>query len=84
MKIEVVGTGCPTCKKLYELTVKAAELIGDDVTVEYTSEAAGMKRLMELGLMSSPAVVVNGNVAMVGFQPNVESIKNRILEALKQ
>jgi len=42
-----------------------------------------MRRLMELGLMRSPALVVNGKVAMIGYEPSVNSIKDRILEAAK-
>lgn len=83
MKIEVIGTGCPTCKQLYALTLRAAERIGNEAEVEYVAEAAGMKRLMELGLMRSPALVVNGKVAMVGFEPSIDGIKDRILEAAK-
>jgi hypothetical protein len=40
-----------------------------------------MKRLMELGLMRSPALVVNGNVAMVGYEPSVDGIKDKLLQA---
>ena len=83
MKVEVVGTGCPTCKQLYALTLRAAERIDDEVNVEYVSETAGMTRLAELGLMRSPVLVVNGKVAMVGYEPDIESIKNKILEAAK-
>lgn len=83
MKIEVVGTGCPTCKQLYALTLRAAGRIGDDVKVEYVAEAAGMKRLLELGLMRSPALVVNGKIAMIGYEPSIDGIKERILEAAK-
>lgn len=79
MHIEVVGTGCPTCKQLYALTLRAAERIGDDTEVEYITEAAGMKRLMELGVMRSPALIVNGKVAMVGYEPNIDGIKEKIL-----
>jgi len=74
MKIEVIGTGCPTCKQLYALTLRAAERIGDDAKVEYVSEAAGMKRLIELGLMRSPALAVNGKVVLVGFESSIDKI----------
>ena len=83
MKIEVVGSGCATCKQLYALTLRAAERIGGETSVEYVAEAAGMKRLMELGLMRSPAVVVDGKVAMVGYEPSIDAIKDKILGAAK-
>ena len=81
MNIEVVGTGCPTCRQLYALTLRAAERIGSEAKVEYVSEQAGMKRLMELGLMRSPALVVNGKVALVGYDPSIDNIKNLIVKA---
>lgn len=83
MNIEVVGTGCPTCKQLYALTLRAAEQIGDHAKVEYVAEEAGMKRLMELGLMRSPALVVNGKVALIGYEPSIDGIKDKILAAAK-
>ena len=83
MNIEVVGTGCPTCRQLYALTLRAAERIGKEAKVEYVSEQAGMKRLMELGLMRSPALVVNGKVALVGYEPSIDGITDRILEAAR-
>jgi len=79
MKIEVIGTGCPTCKQLYALTLRAAGRIGDHASVEYVTETAGMKRLMELGLMRSPALAVDGKVVLVGYESSIDTIKNLIL-----
>lgn len=80
MKIEVVGTGCPTCRQLHELTKRVAAEIGPEASVTYLTNQEGMKRLMELGLMQSPALVVNGRVAMIGYNPSPQKIKNLILE----
>jgi small redox-active disulfide protein 2 len=79
MKIEVIGTGCPTCKQLYALTLRAAERIGAEAKVEYIAEAAGMKRLMELGPMRSPALAVDGKVVLIGYEPSNERIQDFIL-----
>lgn len=79
MKIEVIGTGCPTCKQLYALTLRAAERICAEAKVEYIAEAAGMKRLMELGLMHSPALAVDGKVVLIGYEPSIDRIKDLIL-----
>lgn len=83
MHIEVVGTGCVTCQNLYGITKKAAADIGPDAEVVYKSNQEGMKRLMELGLMSSPALVVDGKLAMMGYSPSIQKIKNAILETAK-
>ena len=80
MRIEVVGTGCATCKQFYALTLRAVERIGGEAKVEYVAEAAGMKRLMDLGLMRSPVLVVDGKVAMVGYEPSIDAIKDKILQ----
>lgn len=73
MQIQVLGSGCPTCKKLYELTKKAAIELGIVEEVEYITDVT---RIIELGVMSSPVLTVNGKVAMVGFTPSLEKIKD--------
>ena len=83
MTIQVLGSGCPTCKKLYEITEKAAGDMGLDTKVEYVTGAEGMQKIIELGAMSSPLLVVNGEIAMIGFNPDVEKIKEKIQSQLQ-
>jgi hypothetical protein len=78
MKIQVLGSGCPTCKKLYEMTVLAAQELSLSDPVEYLTGDAGTSKIIELGIMSSPVLTVNGNPVMVGFTPDIEKIKNLI------
>ena len=80
IQIEVVGTGCATCQRLHEITQRVAVEIGPEAVVSYIANQDGMRRLLALGLMQSPALVVNGRVAMVGFNPSTEKIKALILE----
>jgi small redox-active disulfide protein 2 len=75
MKIEVLGSGCPTCRKLYEITKKAAEELGIKDEVEYISGQKGIERLIELGAMSSPAIAVDNKLVFVGYTPDIERIK---------
>jgi small redox-active disulfide protein 2 len=75
MKIEVLGSGCPTCKKLYEITKKAAEELGIKDEVEYVSGPKGIERLIELGAMTSPAIAINNKLVFVGYTPDIERIK---------
>lgn len=82
MKIKVLGSGCTTCKKLYDLTQKVVSEMKLQSTVEYISGAEGMTKILELGAMSSPVLVVNEKVAMVGFTPNAEKIKQKIQDLL--
>lgn len=79
MKIQVLGSGCPTCKKLYELTKQAAKELSIAEEVEYITD---IREILSMGLMSSPVLAVNGKPALVGFVPNVQEIKKSILKAL--
>jgi small redox-active disulfide protein 2 len=75
MKIQVLGSGCPTCKKLYELTKEAVKQLGLDADVEYSTDVS---RIIEMGVMSSPVLAVDGKPVMVGFLPDMEKIKKAI------
>lgn len=78
MMVQVLGSGCPTCKKLYEITQKAVGEMGLETEVEYVTGAEGMKRIIELGAMSSPVLVVDGKIAMMGFVPDATVIEQKI------
>lgn len=84
MKIQVLGSGCPTCKKLYEMTQKVVKTIDEAAEVDYLTGAEGSMRIIELGLVSSPVLVVNDQVAMVGFLPNEAKIYQAIMAAAKK
>jgi len=83
MKIQVLGSGCPTCKKLYEITQKAVTEMGIKEKVEYLSGSEGMQALIEIGSMTSPVLAVNGTVVMSGFTPDIEKIKKVINTGIK-
>lgn len=74
MLIKVLGTGCPSCKALYE-SVK--NVVGDNknIKVEYITDITAM---LEAGIMSSPALVVEDEVVSVGRVPSEEEIKGYI------
>lgn len=76
MEIKVLGTGCAKCKQL-EKTVRAAvDEMGLDATVEKVTE---LTDIMEYGLMSTPGLVVNGEVRLAGRLPKLAEVKS-ILE----
>ena len=78
MKIQVLGSGCPTCQKLHEITERAVKEMSLETTVEYLTGNEGTSKIVELGIMSSPVLVVNDKPVMVGFTPDIEKIKNLI------
>ena len=78
MKIQVLGSGCPTCKKLYEMVKLAVSEIDENIEVEYLVGAEGIEKIIELGAMSSPVLAVNDKV-ITNFGNSVESIKEKII-----
>jgi len=80
MKIQVLGSGCPTCKKLFELTKKAVEELELKTEVEYITD---IQKIIEMGVMSSPVLAINGKPALAGSLPDIEKIKNMIKENIK-
>jgi len=74
MKIQVLGSGCPTCKNLYELTKTAVKELDIDAEVEYSTD---ISKIIELGVMESPVITINGKIALLGSH-NLEKIKEII------
>lgn len=75
MKIQVLGSGCPTCKKLFELTKQAVAELNLKTEVEYITD---IQKIVEMGVMSSPILAINGKPAITGFLPDVKKIKEAI------
>lgn len=78
MKIQVIGSGCPTCQKLHEVVLKAAQALNLEKQVEYVSGPAGITKIIELGAMSSPVLAIDDQIVMTGFNGDVEKIKSLI------
>ena len=75
-EIKILGTGCPKCNKLEEQSRKAAEEAGVEFTVEKISD---INKIMEYGVMTTPALVVDGVVKSSGKVPSVEDIKKLLV-----
>jgi small redox-active disulfide protein 2 len=82
MKIQVLGSGCSTCKHLFEITKKVIDEMGLVTEVEYITGDKGIQKMVELGAMSSPVLAVNDHIAMTGFTPDIETVKEKIKKAL--
>ncbi len=71
-KLQILGTGCPKCKKLAE----NAEAAAKDLGVEYSLEkVTDINEIMKFGVMVTPALVVDGKVEVVGKVLSPEQIK---------
>ncbi|MFH1447276.1 MAG: thioredoxin family protein [Candidatus Micrarchaeota archaeon] len=71
MKIEILGTGCPSCKQLEENARKAAQELGQEAEIVKVTE---IDRIISYGVMTTPALVVDGEVKGSGIA-SVEEIK---------
>lgn len=75
MKIEILGTGCPKCKKLYEITKEAVKETGSDAEVVKVED---IQQIMNMGVMMTPAIAVDGQVKASGKIPKIDDIKKWI------
>ncbi|GIK83970.1 MAG: redox-active disulfide protein 2 [Patescibacteria group bacterium] len=80
MKVQVLGSGCPTCKKLYEITREVISELPETVELEYLTGIKGTSKIIELGAISSPVLAVDNKIAMVGFSPDKKKIKAAIVK----
>jgi small redox-active disulfide protein 2 len=71
MKIEVLGTGCAKCKTLYENVRKAVEESGKNAEIVKIED---IPSIMKYGVMSTPALVVDGQVKFSGKVASVAEI----------
>lgn len=76
MKIQVIGSGCPTCKQLCEDTEKVVKELEIDAEVEYISDVT---KLIEIGEMTGPVLTVDGKTVLVGGGKSEEEIKNALV-----
>ncbi len=74
-KIEILGTGCPKCKKLIALTTEAANQLGMECNIEKVED---IQKIMTYGIMMTPALVVDGKVKVTGKVPPVNEIMKLI------
>jgi small redox-active disulfide protein 2 len=75
LKIQVLGSGCPTCKKLFELTSRAVKELGIETEVEYIT---AIEKIIELGVMQAPVLAINNKPVLVGTLPDLQTIKDLI------
>ena len=77
MEIKVLGTGCPKCKALEKTVINSlAEL---DIAAN-VSKVEDIIKIMEYGVMRTPALVINGKVVLSGYVPSTNEIKNIITQ----
>ena len=73
MKIEVLGTGCPKCKKTTELMERMIEELGLDAELVHVSS---VNAIVSRGVMMTPAVVIDGEIKFEGRIPDETTVRS--------
>ena len=71
MEIKILGTGCPKCKRLEQLTHEAAQEAGVQATITHVTN---MQQIMAYPIMSTPGLVINEQLRSSGRLPRKEEI----------
>lgn len=72
MKIEILGTGCPKCKKTYAIISEVVEELGVDATIEKIED---INDIVAKGVMITPAVMIDGVVKVEGKVPKKKEVE---------
>ncbi|WP_144212462.1 thioredoxin family protein [Shewanella donghaensis] len=80
MKIEILGSGCKKCSNL----AADVEQVAHELSMEFTIEkVTDMAIILEYGVMSTPAIAIDGNVVAAGAVPSHAEIKQLLNQASK-
>lgn len=74
-KLQILGSGCAKCNKLQDLSEQAAKELGVEYTIEKVKD---LNKIMDFGVMITPALVVDGEVKIAGKVPSLDEIKKMI------
>jgi len=72
IKLQILGTGCPKCKKLAENAEAAAKEVGIEYKIEKVTD---INKIMKFGVMMTPALAIDGEVKVAGKVLSPEDIK---------
>ncbi len=73
--LQILGTGCPKCKKLAEDTEKAAKALGIEYKMEKVTD---IKAIMSFNVMMTPALAVDGKVKAWGRIPSADELRKML------
>ncbi|MFB3925709.1 MAG: thioredoxin family protein [Syntrophales bacterium] len=76
-RLQILGPGCAKCKKLAEDTEKAAKALGLEYEIEKITD---IREMVKFGVLSTPALAVDGKVKSVGKILDAEKIKQLLSE----
>lgn len=71
-KIQILGPGCARCRVLFEHAERAAKELGLEYEIEKVTD---IDAILEFGVMTTPALVVDGQLKLSGRVPSAEQLK---------
>jgi small redox-active disulfide protein 2 len=71
--IQILGTGCAKCRKLYEISQKVVKENNIEAEV---GKIEDLTEIMNFGVMITPALAIDGKVIVSGRVPSTEELKN--------
>ncbi len=78
MKIQILGTGCPKCKKMTEVAETAAKELGLNYEID---KVTGISEILDFGVMATPGLALDGKVVASGGVPTPEQMKRLLAKA---
>jgi small redox-active disulfide protein 2 len=84
MKIQVLGTGCPKCKKTAEIMKEAAVKLGLADNNYELEKVEKINDIMKFGIIMTPGVVIDGKVITSGQVPTLAEATTMIVNRLAQ
>ncbi len=79
--IQVLGPGCPKCKKMEEIARQAASELTDVYLVEKVTD---IQKITRFGIVTTPALLVDGYVKLTGRVPSLEEMKKILSSSLQR
>ena len=76
MEVKILGTGCPKCKTLENMTREVVDKNGINATVNKVEDIV---EIMNYGVMTTPALVIDGRVVLKGRIPSADELKKLLL-----
>ena len=70
--LQILGTGCPKCRKLAEATEEAAKNLGLEYKLEKVTDIIA---IMSFGVLMTPALAVDGEIKVSGKIPSVDELR---------
>ncbi len=80
VEIKVLGPGCANCKRLEQIARKVVDALSADANIEKVTDYS---KIVELGVMTTPGLIVNNEVVSSGRIPSETEVTDWIIRALE-